>query len=96
MPKLLISPYIHLLSPLEKEELIDEYIDNNGCLPDETFLSNQKFKTIQDKAYSYWNEEEYPDWNQDESAYWNESKRLDEFTERFIFLPREDPRFNGG
>ena len=86
MPNLLISPYIHLLTPGQKEELIEEYIENNECLPDETYLSNQKFHTIQEKAYSYWNEEEYPDWNVEESSYWNESFRLDEFTERFINL----------
>ena len=86
MGNLLISPYIHLLTPGQKEELIDEYIENNECLPDETYPSNKNFHTIHDKAYSYWNEEEYPDWNQEESAYWNESKRLDAFTERFINL----------
>jgi hypothetical protein len=63
MGKSLISPYIHLTTPLEKQELFDEYVDdcieNNEPIPDEdTFFLNQRFSDIQKKGYSYWDKEE--------------------------------------
>ena len=63
MGESLISPYVHLKTPLEKQEIYDDYvaecIENNEPEPDrETFFWNPKFLDIQKKAYRYWNKDE--------------------------------------
>ena len=59
----MISSYTHFRTPLEKEEIYNDYVDecieNNEPVPDRsTFFLNQKFLEIQKKSYRYWNKDE--------------------------------------
>ena len=77
MGKSLISPYTHFKTPLEKEEIYNDYVDecieNKEPVPDRsTFFLNQKFLEIQKKSYRYW--------------YKDESIDCQELTKKFVNL----------
>jgi hypothetical protein len=86
MGKLLIEPYIHLLTPGQKEDLIDEFFENEGYEPDDDYFRDEKWASIYDMAYEYCNGETDSEWDYFKDPYYNEVKQLNTFTQRYTNL----------
>lgn len=86
MYKRLTEPYFFLLTLGQQKELIDEHFENQDCLPDDNFFRDEKWASIYDLAYQYWNQETYSEWDYFKDSDYNETKLLNTFTQRYTKL----------